>query len=350
MLLNFQHEWLDSFKVFLNSTDTWGSCNGGIVGEIVYKATFVDPTISVGITAIPGTVRVTSASSNWSDLCSGRYNLDVFSDNFSQLLVVGVTVLPLNSNDQNCDGASWANVVGGNSPFSYSYDYAAYDVDPSKTELCPGIHTIHVIDDSQDTLGVNFGIADASNYYQDPTINGTIDSVYFNTQNCQFDYNTPVDSIFVTSFLEINQTSSLVTFEIWQSGVSTEYTDTIFATYSLTGPNLISVTFFCGALKATNLVYQMVTQASINGVAGINPFSSDKNGIEIFPNPISEKLSVKSSKNESLSFEIVSITGKPIESGMVTYGITEINTSKLTDGVYFIRFDNNDTRKVIIKK
>jgi hypothetical protein len=70
--------------------------------------------------------------------------------------------------------------------------------------------------------------------------------------------------------------------------------------------------------------------------------------VSIYPNPASNKIIVKTS--EALNYTIVSVNGQTIQSGALIMGANEINTSSLTDGVYFVQLDNLPPQKLVIRK
>jgi hypothetical protein len=107
----------------------------------------------------------------------------------------------------------------------------------------------------------------------------------------------------------------------------------VTTTYTVTGSN----SFNC---QKTATVTQVVTSC-----AGIGEFASDKESIELYPNPTSGKVTIQSMYN--LSFEVYSVTGKKLENGVLN-GIQDIDLSIEPAGVYFIRFrSGTETVKVI---
>ena len=74
---------------------------------------------------------------------------------------------------------------------------------------------------------------------------------------------------------------------------------------------------------------------------------------DVFPNPASNKITVKLSKSGSGIVLINDILGNEIKRLSVSNNLTEINTENLESGVYFISImqDNNQTtKKIIISK
>jgi len=72
----------------------------------------------------------------------------------------------------------------------------------------------------------------------------------------------------------------------------------------------------------------------------------ENNPINIFPNPTRDHLQVRSEMALS-TYEIRTLLGNKIKSGLLTGFNTSINISALSAGVYFIRFENNTPIRII---
>jgi hypothetical protein len=78
--------------------------------------------------------------------------------------------------------------------------------------------------------------------------------------------------------------------------------------------------------------------------------------LSVFPNPTVNNLTLQISdyKNEKLLYHLFDIQGKSLSNGQVTAQQTQINTSSLPPGTYFINVVNQDNKKIqsfkIIKK
>lgn len=74
----------------------------------------------------------------------------------------------------------------------------------------------------------------------------------------------------------------------------------------------------------------------------------DAMNVSIYPNPASNKIIIKT--GAGMNYTIVGVNGQTIQSGVLTMGTNEINTSNLTDGVYFVQLDNLPPQKLVIRK
>ena len=81
------------------------------------------------------------------------------------------------------------------------------------------------------------------------------------------------------------------------------------------------------------------------GITGIEDQLSLRN-IEVYPNPTLDILNINTNI-QGLSFQIVSAVGKEIMTGSLDDIHVELNTSLLSQGLYFIKFSNGEIKKII---
>jgi spore coat protein H len=79
-------------------------------------------------------------------------------------------------------------------------------------------------------------------------------------------------------------------------------------------------------------------RSQLDAISGTNEISSAVN-ILVYPNPVSDKLIIKQSGNET-GFMIYSNTGSIVHQGLLKGTTSEIDVSDLTDGTYFIQISN----------
>ena len=89
--------------------------------------------------------------------------------------------------------------------------------------------------------------------------------------------------------------------------------------------------------------------------SGISEPEDSDRGLSIYPNPATDRLNLQFSAppREKLNFNIYSVTGSLVESGILEYGLTEICVANLDDGIYIIHLQGNETNyyeKIIVKK
>ena len=87
--------------------------------------------------------------------------------------------------------------------------------------------------------------------------------------------------------------------------------------------------------------------------AGINNLTNNNYEINVFPNPANEIIAVsyKQSANSNVNISIYDVVGKLVYTENTTSKNSNINTSNLNDGIYFLKLtgkDFNTTEKLVI--
>lgn len=148
--------------------------------------------------------------------------------------------------------------------------------------------------------------------------------------------------------LRIKRTTTMYAWFKWEEGgewnPSGPYTDTDYEWYA---PNIkvpvMIITHWDGFID-----YSVRYLVDYNSTTGI--ITQQENNIEIFPNPIIDKLSIRSTEQPG-SIEIFTIQGQLIHNSSSQLNQQKIDLSMLPKGVYFIKlgFKNNEfiTRKII---
>ncbi len=86
----------------------------------------------------------------------------------------------------------------------------------------------------------------------------------------------------------------------------------------------------------------MSLDVNIGGFVNINHTDIEENSI--YPNPANNFIVINNNKNIN-KYSIIDVTGKTV----LTSTKSKINISKIDNGIYFIKFDDNKVRKFIIK-
>jgi subtilisin family serine protease len=106
-----------------------------------------------------------------------------------------------------------------------------------------------------------------------------------------------------------------------------------------------------GTLSGTNQAYSLIISGYDQIVLNNADFST--NTIAIYPNPVSDKIFINSSKNKILSYQIFDMQGRFIASEKIN-NLTDfsIDMSSLNTGVYFIQLNSEDgiSKHKIVKK
>ncbi len=114
----------------------------------------------------------------------------------------------------------------------------------------------------------------------------------------------------------------------------------IFGLGSNTTIDYVKVIWLSGIV---DIIYTVNGNQLLNIIEGSNPeLSVDKfnlNDAKIYPNPVKDELIVKAGSN-IISYEVFNVHGKSIEQVFNNTEIIKINTSKFSNGMYFIRLSN----------
>ncbi len=336
---------LDFNSVLASATST--SCDGsfsinhtfnqGVVSDYDY---YIAP---IGIT--PST---TTPYSNpaWNNLCPGQY-VSGISLNSNPLIEIQVDIeslTPIQSNpsysasvfstisdNSNCTAVSAAIVNGTTPPYQYSWDGGPFTSVDTLSSVCPGMHVLKIVDSANDTLGMNFGVVDSTQFYQNPSGIGNspiIDTISFNTQNCSFDYNQSVDSVSMTYFEEIDTNTIYFEMDIWQSGALVQAADTVSCNFTSNGNNLFSLTLYCGLKAAGQKIFQIMDY--------INPSILSLNGkhlssnVSLYPNPSNGAIFIEMEGFKQA--RLYTITGKKL----ANFETTDLGLGHLNSGSYIV--------------
>lgn len=72
--------------------------------------------------------------------------------------------------------------------------------------------------------------------------------------------------------------------------------------------------------------------------------------VDMFPNPANEKVVLTNGSSFPFSYELISVSGIVIQSGMIGVGKTSLDIQHLSEGIYFVKFGEKELRKLIVKK
>jgi hypothetical protein len=282
----------------------------------------------------------------FSNLCPGKYFITLGENsqsNFASMtsLIINSQLMGNNNPTYNvqvehsvnaidsCYATAQANVVGTTGPYQFSYDGNNYTYDSVATDLCSGLHLLRIIDTGNDTLVKYFSVADSSQFLSQNNGGGVyVDSISVDFQNCNFDYNTPVDSANILSIDSVSTDTYSWTIEIWQNGTYNVYTDTITMSIVMNGLNQCYVTIFCpvkaGGSKTFKFSDSYLYGANTSGIA------ENTSNFSVFPNPVDNSLNFLG--NDASSFVVTDLTGKKVMQGKVNRN--QINVFDLSQGAY----------------
>lgn len=97
--------------------------------------------------------------------------------------------------------------------------------------------------------------------------------------------------------------------------------------------------------NCTELSWDLILQTYISSVLSVNDFATNK-GVKIYPNPSNDYINI-SGLSKSKNYKIYSAQGNEISNGIITTNNEKVNIQNLSDGMYFIRFDDGNTIKFV---
>ena len=72
--------------------------------------------------------------------------------------------------------------------------------------------------------------------------------------------------------------------------------------------------------------------------------------IELYPNPASNFIVIKSSVENSVDFSVYDLNGRNVDRGNVLNGMNNFNIENLCSGIYIFKFSNGYVSKIAISK
>ncbi len=72
--------------------------------------------------------------------------------------------------------------------------------------------------------------------------------------------------------------------------------------------------------------------------------------IEMYPNPASDEVVITNGSNTPLSYQLITVSGLVIQTGMIASGKSSLDIQHLSEGIYFVKFGESELKKLTIKK
>jgi hypothetical protein len=257
-------------------------------------------------------------------MCSGVVNI-------TPITIVGpvydypvVEVSSSNTIYNICTGMAWVEATGGTG--SYVYNWINYPANTTDfiNNLCSGNLFVKVTD------AANVWSYGYTNIESDlpETVPG--DTLSASQEECISD----ITDTYIFSYA-VNPSNVLVTWAIEHGGMIT-YLDVTY-NYVITLPGVYNVELILSCQGGKSIVH-LITELDIT-LTGIK--TDGINDVNIYPNPVQDNLQVSFNENVN-NLEILSITGAVISSNQAIGTQMSFDVSGLSEGVYMIRFTNND--------
>lgn len=263
-------------------------------------------------------------------------------------VIIGVSTYSVPSDDQNCNGQLAIDLTGqmpatiilnGGTPISSS----GYNL---VNNLCPGLHTLSIIENCGDTSNYTVVIPADSNFVYN---NGFIDSLAadslgYTLNNCDIYYNG-IDTAYIDS-IWTNGNQVTVIWNIIDSNGSNFDT----ANYVLnngSGVYLLQLTIYCTQKSMDQ--YFGITQAIYfnNGDIEFAGLTEPENThFNCYPNPSSSSVTVESDNNSLTKFKLFDSNGRLLENDEF-YLKKSVSISEYANGVYLLYVEDNKHQSMI---
>ncbi len=108
--------------------------------------------------------------------------------------------------------------------------------------------------------------------------------------------------------------------------------------------------------QTSNFLYYRLKQVDFDGksllseVRVINLYQTKNTDWTIYPNPATNELHIETSVNEKFDVQLFDVTGKKVMENILFTNTTNINTSSLYQGMYFVRISDADGAVVKMQK
>ena len=294
-----------------------------------------------------------------SNLCAGGYSLTIKDANACTITLNGkVHLLPskkqelkayVTSTDVTaagaCDGTVKVTIESGNAP--YYFYHSNGEVSESRTGVCPGVYSVIVKDSKNEVVELSYLISSPLN-----TINNTnkpidlpvnADTTHRDTvkgsvtKDCSINYNA-IDSVNIVNYKIISKDSLLVTWAVYSSANVTYVTD-IYTFTAGKGIYSVNLELFCNEtkeignfLKASQSLYYAAESATTSVIEKM------KDNVNVYPNPFSDKFTVKLDKVQDYQIQVIDMSGKELyNNSYANTNAINMDLGHLSNGQYILK-------------
>jgi hypothetical protein len=238
--------------------------------------------------------------------------------------------------------------------------------EPTRTFLCPGVYSVYTYDLDANAM-YNHGSIDTivitnntTAYIDSSIFNYAIqDTNYFNSINCDFNYNLPIDSVtYVEDTIYNSGGIVIVSFDLTMYQGNTIVTISDSLTIDADSLIMLDVAIYCDQFKSTfkgeRIAYlrgaseHHFYQSGVLAAGNLNELE-----YELYPNPASDILHITFPEEFYGDVRVYDSSGKlNMESKLSGEKIFNCDVSNLSKGIYFLRFQSDSATsqtKFIVK-
>jgi hypothetical protein len=297
-------------------------------------------------------------------LCYGEYILyiiDGYGDTLMQNFTIELFEFYINTYSDSAACNAFADITPKGSVFDFIADaggdtlYVSWNGAPFqlynivsggvfRDSLCEGIYNVALTGEVLGGDTVRFPFAVANNINTFGISSGTssfYDSVSYYIENCSVDYTVPIDSSSVQSFVALDSTKAVYVVNVWQNGVLTQLSDTVFCFINIDSQVKASFTFYC-TLKSNTDVFKVTNLVQFFSMpVGIPLY--DKSILSVFPNPVSSFLTIDINQNENFIVSLYSSNGQLV----LRSRENKLDLSLLPKGLYLLNYISASANEMI---
>jgi hypothetical protein len=251
------------------------------------------------------------------------------------------------SDANSCTGEI-AVTVSGNADFELDFDNGSQILTSSGyslvTNLCPGVHDLHVTDNCGDTLSVQVVIPVDSNFvFNNPFIDSLAqDSLGVTMTNCDI-YYAGIDTAYIDSIWATGNTVNVIWNIVDSNG--SNFDTTIYVLNNGNGVYWLQLSVFCPNKSLGE--YFTVTEAIYfnNGTVSTAGTTNYKEALfEIYPNPTNDQVHINFSGSDA-ELTVYDLQGKVVLKDRIqNQGI--VSLQNFERGVYLFDFKNSQGHSV----
>jgi uncharacterized delta-60 repeat protein len=246
----------------------------------------------------------------------------------------------------SCDALGDAFVIGGLPPYTYDWlNQNESSFSQNADSLCLGAYALKITDALGDSVMIDYYVPEMSNYYAwfDPSSGD--DTIYFNHENCAFDFSLPIDSVVISDEYFVSTTPYTLDFfyvelTYYQLGNQFVFGDTVLIDTTLN--NLIELNIFCPTKSTEQLAKYRFTKSYLE-ILGLPDLI--QNVEIIFPNPVSDRLYIVQLPAGS-QVTLIDQTGRLIQTFNPDSETYEIDVNGLSSGTYFVQISSLASNRV----
>lgn len=256
------------------------------------------------------------------------------------------------SNPNVCDGAVSCEGWGSVPPYEfYHTNLGVWGAD--QTGLCEGLHVVEIIDQINNSAFQSYIIPAPENTFNsfDWPFTPGIDTLFASaTENCDLDFNQPIDSFYIDQVLFLDSSAIQSIWHFYQNGE----VFTITQEFAIDGlnPSILALGIYCENGRSAALGYYYVyDEFDMTEVGYVGLGEEARDDILISPNPSSGIFEVSGLEPDS-RVDVIDVSGRRVTIEHTDQGTkTKIDLGMHQTGIYLIRVvgSNGTTTKRIIK-